>query len=392
MHAMNAREMFLAQMAFEKNAPIPKWEYGYWAGVVRQWYDAGLPKTVGIPDDLQGGLSVRAEVMGEKPGGFVDQDVHNYFHMDTGFKRVPVNNFVEPAFETQILEDHGRWILWRNAYGIIVKQLKDRSSPEAFMESPVSSMEDWERIRDERFSLNLEKRLPANFPALVEEYRNRDYPLMLGGGQGFYGSPRYLIGDERILRYLIKQPELILAINEHLCNLWIKLYDHVLKQVKPDVFLIWEDMCYRAGPMISPAMFDRFMLPYYKRLTGMVRDHGVKIIFVDTDGNFWKLIPHFLEGGVTGIFPVEVASGMELTELRKAFPRLQLMGGVDKQQLFKDPDHIDQYLERAIYPALGSGGIVPTVDHLVPLDTSWNSFVHYRRQLSRKIDELNSKS
>jgi len=389
---MNAREIFLAQMLFEKNAPVPKWEYGYWAGVVRQWYAAGLPQRTGIPDDLQGGLSVRAEVMGEKPGGFVDRDIHGFFQMDTGFKRIPANNFMCPQFDTEVLEDHGEWVLWRNPYGIVARQMKDRSSPESFIDCPVAGMEDWEKIRAERFSLNLAGRLPADWPALVREYQRRDYPLILGGGQGFYGTPRYLIGDERLLLYFIEQPELILAINEHLCNLWIELYDCILGQVKPDMFLIWEDMCYRAGPLISPAMFDKFMLPFYKRLTALLRDHGVRIIFVDTDGNFWKLIPRFLQGGVTGVFPVEVASGMEVVELRNTYPTLQLMGGVDKRVLFGENQDIDRYLENAIFPVLGSGGFVPTIDHLVPADTPWNAFVHYRTRLNKQIDEINSKS
>jgi len=38
-----------------------------------------------------------------------------------------------------------------------------------------------------------------------------------------------------------------------------------------------------------------------QRLTGMLRDHGVKIMVVDSDGYNWKLIPLFMEGGVTGM-------------------------------------------------------------------------------------------
>jgi len=192
---MNAREKFLSNMEFEQNAPQLKWEYGYWAGVVRQWYHGGLPDNTGVPDRLGSGEPVRAEVMGEKLGGFLDHDIHQHFNMDDGFKRIPVNNFLYPNFETEILEDHGDWILWRNQWGITCRQLKDRSSPEAFVRSPVQSWEDWEQIKDERLQPKLEDRLPENWPQLVEEYRNRDFPLIIGGGQGFYGSPRYLLGD-----------------------------------------------------------------------------------------------------------------------------------------------------------------------------------------------------
>jgi hypothetical protein len=36
---------------------------------------------------------------------------------------------------------------------------------------------------------------------------------------------------------------------------------------------------------------------------------GVKHIFVDTDGYCWDLIPLFLEGGATGMYPFETACG-----------------------------------------------------------------------------------
>ena len=58
--------------------------------------------------------------------------------------------------------------------------------------------------------------------------------------------------------------------------------------------------------------------------------------------------------------------------------------------LFKSKDKIDQYLETEIFSVLGSGGFVPTIDHLVPTDTSWKSFSYYRDRLNRKIDSINT--
>jgi hypothetical protein len=59
-------------------------------------------------------------------------------------------------------------------------------------------------------------------------------------------------------------------------------------------------------------MFLELILPCYKKLTGMLRDHGVKIMMVDSDGHIWKLIPLFLEGGVTCMGPMEVAAEMDV--------------------------------------------------------------------------------
>jgi len=384
---MNAREKFLASMSFEPGAPVLKWEYGYWAGAVRRWQREGLGVQQPIPESLGDGESVRAEGMGDKPSGFNDRAIHDLFGMDAGFRRVPLENFLDPPFPIEILEDHGDWVLRRNNMGILSRQRKDRATPEALLAGPVQNHQDWEKIKGERLQPNFEARLPANWSELVRAYRERDYPLILGGGQGFYGSPRYLVGDQRLLTLYYDDPKLILDINEHLCNLWIALYERVLEDITVDAALIWEDMCYKNGPLISPAMFERFMLPFYKRLTGLFRDYNIRVIFVDTDGNAWRLIPSFLQGGVTGLFPFEASAGMDVRQVRMAFPRLHMLGGVDKMKLIQGSQAIDEELDQKISPLLREGGYIPTVDHLVPPDVSWESFKYYRQRLNALIDD-----
>jgi uroporphyrinogen decarboxylase len=145
-------------------------------------------------------------------------------------------------------------------------------------------------------------------------------------------------------------------------------------------------MCYKNGPLISPAMFAKFMLPFYQRLTGFFRDHNIRIVFVDTDGNCWKLIPCFLEGGVTGLYPFEANAGMDVAAVRKAFPRLQMIGGIDKLEVIKGPSAIDAELDRKVAPILSQGGFIPTIDHLVPPDVSWANFSYFRAQLNAAIE------
>jgi uroporphyrinogen-III decarboxylase len=377
-------------MAFEPGIAGPKWEYGYWAAAVRRWYGEGFDTEHVIPDGMDGGESVRAEVMGYKKGGFVDVDIHRIFNLDTHQQRIPVDNFIFPKFKEVILEDHESIIILRDQWGIKKMQKKDHSAPERFLEAPVKTMEDWEKIKAERLQPNTPGRLPENWEELVEQYKQRDYPLILGGGQGFYGSPRYLLGDEEVLIDFIKKPELIHAINNHLCDMWIALYDRVLQDIKPDAVLIWEDMCYKNGPLISPRMMETFMIPYYKRLCGFLKENGVKVIHVDTDGDARKIIPLFLEGGVTGVFPLEVIAGMDVKALREEFPKLQLIGGVDKLNLISGKDAIDNELDNKIKPTLKKGGFIPTVDHLVPPEVSWGNFSYYRRRLNEIIDEIES--
>jgi len=386
---MNSREAFLSTMSFEPDAPVLKWEYGYWVGAIRRWMREGLVVKNPLPASLGDGDADRAEAMGEKLGGFCDDDIHEMFNMDEGFRRIPLNNFMYPAFPTQVLEDHGEWVMQVNKWGIVERANKENSSPPSFVRSPVQTWADWEVLK-ERLQPDLDKRLPTNWNDLVSSYEDRSYPLVLGGEQGFYGSPRYLIGDERLLTIFYDDPELVLAINEHLCNLWISIYDSILQQVDIDMALIWEDMCFKTGPLISPAMFRKFMLPYYQKLIHLFHDHGVKTIFVDTDGNCWKLIPLFLEAGVTGLYPFEVNAGMDVVKVRESFPRLQMIGGINKMALYGGSADIDKELDYKLGSIIGLGGFIPTIDHLVPMDVSWQAFRHYRSRLNGVIDNINS--
>ncbi len=104
----------------------------------------------------------------------------------------------------------------------------------------------------------------------------------------------------------------------YLVDFWTEVYHPLLSKIKPDCFLIWEDMCYKTGPLISPEIFKEFMLPAYKKFTALLKGNGVDIIIVDTDGNCWELIPVFIEGGDTQrLLPLGTVS-----EINKAVKRV----------------------------------------------------------------------
>ena len=392
---MNARERFLAVMSFEPVDRALMWESGYWVGAVRRWYREGLPRHVGVPDwaedgnMVSSGLSpVNAPTLREDhpSHGFVDGDVRRFFGLDEVMVAVPLNYYLYPAFEPEILEDHGEWVLQRTANGIIERNRKDRSGFPGWVRGPVAGREDWERVKAERLRPTLEGRLPEDWPTWVAEFRERTYALSIGGcPAGFYGALRHLLGQEQVLMAFYDEPELVQDIIDHLVEFWVALYDQALDQVDVDVCFMWEDMCYRNGPLISPQFFRDFMLPNYRKVTACLRDHGVSAIMVDTDGDARELIPLFVEGGVTIMYPLEPPAGMDVVELREAYPRLGLMGGIDKRVLARGRAAIDEELERKIPLSLERGGYIPYLDHQAPPDIPWENFRYYRQKLSAMI-------
>ncbi len=311
--------------------------------------------------------------------------------MDDGFERVPVNLLFNPPFETTLLDEDEEHRIIIDDMGITKQVRKDETSIPRFIEWPIKNKQDWERVKFERLNPDIEKRLPGNLKPLIERYKDRDFPLTIGGfPQGFFGTIRFFMGDEILFTSYYDQPELVHDINSTLCDLWIKSISVVLDfGIDLDCVDIWEDMAYRNGSLISPAHFQKFMSPYYRKLTDFLTSRGVTNVWVDTDGNCWDLIPLFLECGVTGLSPMEVQSGMDVVEVRKRYPTLQMYGGMDKRVPAKGKTAIDQELDSKIPFMLKQGGYIPYLDHLIPPDIPWDNFVYYRNRLNKLIHREN---
>jgi len=385
---MNARERFLAVMEFNTDTRTLKWEMGYWIGALRRWYKEGLPKKHGVEDTWLDGDSATGPANAWWMERARDLDVLQALDLDDGIERIPVNNIFAPKFQEEIIEEHEDWFIRRDEYGILRKEARGRQSLPRYLGWPVSNRDDWEKLKAERLRPTLDDRLPDYWPYFVVRSKTRSWPNAIAGFPGgFFGTPRNLLGEENLLLSYYDNPELIRTIINDLCDFWIALYDKVLDQVDADLALIWEDMSYKTGPLISPKLVREFMLPAYKKLTGFFRDRGIKHILLDTDGDCWLLIPIFLEGGITGLYPFEVNANMNVVEVRKAFPRLQIMGGLDKVQLAKGKEAIDRELAAKVPFMLKHGGYVPHVDHHVPPDVSWENFVYYRTKLNKMIEK-----
>lgn len=147
----------------------------------------------------------------------------------------------------------------------------------------------------------------------------------------------------------------------------------------------FEDVSMGTGSMISPAVFREFMQPYYRRLCSFLRSRKVEVILVDTDGDCTELVPLFLESGVTGLYPMETSTGLDILRLRRLYPRLQMLGGVSKYAVAGGAQAIDRSL-RTVRELLRTGGYVPFVDHSVPPAVSWRDFQYYRTKLNALLD------
>lgn len=409
---MNLRQRFLEVMRFNRDVHSVKWEFGYWGETMKNWYESGLPQhnypklptQVTTPTSslyipawtcrsktvLPSGIGVMAGGLYWPTQGFpLDTDVRDHLGMDATQQMMDVNLHFCPMFESRTVAEDQDSLTYTDIDGVTRKFLKAQATIPAGMDWPIKDKAGWEKLKSERLNLsNVKDRFPAHWSELLNEYRNRDYPLAIGGYPfGLFGTPSHLLGYEKLFELYYDDPALVHDVQNTFTEVWLATFEEVLAQVEVDHIHFWEDISFGKGPMVSPSIVREFMMPYYKRIIDFLNARGVEIILLDTDGDCNALIPLYLEVGVTGMYPFEAHCGMDIVKIRQQYPELQIMGGIPKAEIAKGRTAIDAAL-RPAEEVLRTGGYIPFGDHFIPPDVSWEDFVYYRTRLNEMIDRI----
>ena len=126
-------------------------------------------------------------------------------------------------------------------------------------------------------------------------------------------------------------------------------------------------------------------MPYYGQLIANIKsrqlDRARHLYFhVDTDGYAPAVIPLYQELGMDVMSPFEVASNCDVVQLGEEYPELAMFGGVDKRELAKGRAAIDRLVDRIFPPMRRRGGYIPTCDHGVPEEVSYQDYLYYRKR------------
>ena len=284
---------------------------------------------------------------------------------------------IVPVFEIRTLEEDERSRVETTFGGQTVRVSKEFPwRMPTYLDHPVKDRATWNQYKW-RLDPDTPERWPSDWDGFVKQRNSEDTPVCLLAG-GFFGPLRSMTGLEPLLLLFYDDPILLEEIMDTVLHLEMEVAKRVLKSMKIDMVRFWEDMAYKTGPMISPEMFRKFMLPRYQKLCDLFRSHGVDLIHVDSDGNIEKLIPLWLEAGVNFHWPLEVAAGMDAVALRKKYGKqLTLVGNIDKQVFPKGKDAIrDEVMSKVPY-LIETGGYFPSLDHNVPPDVPFAGFKYY---------------
>jgi hypothetical protein len=360
---LNNRERFYATMHYQPRDRSPICDFGYWDETIVIWYDQGLPRDV-----------IQTE----------DEVFHEFFGMDFPIRRagsaVDVEVGLFPQFEEKVVEDRGDHEVIQQKDGVRVLRKKFMSSIPKHLDHLLVDRASWNKYYKPRLDPTNPDRFPADWNERVTSWLDlqRDYPLFLGGGS-LYGWLRNWMGLDSLSYVVHDDPAWFEEMVSTVADCITGALTPVLQTgAQFDACGMWEDMCYRAGPLLSPKHFKQFLVPHYRRITDLLHRYDVDVVWVDCDGKIDALVPLWLEAGVNCMFPVEVGTwGADPLELRKQYGKdLLMMGGFDKRILARSEIEIEREVHR-LTPLVEEGGYIGFCDHLVPPDVPLANYMFY---------------
>jgi hypothetical protein len=317
---MNSRERFLKTMLYDKPDRVPYFQEGIREEVFREWSKQGL----------------------SSPGGLASQ-----FPID-GREELEIDGYPRPGF-----------IRW-----------------------PVS-ISRLDGLRRRLRPNNL--RLPDNWRRKAHLWSTRQDTLMLEVHHGFFLTMG--VNDWKrfyqVMEALTDQPQYITDVMRIEAEMAAILTERFLSEVKIDAAIFSEPIGGNNGSLISPRMYERFVLSTYVPILEILKRHGVEVIILRTYANARVLIPSMLKFGFNCLWACETnAEAMDYRSIRNEFGRdLRLIGGIDLDMLREGREAIRREVEEKVPPLLAQGGYVPLADGRVRVDIPLENYLYYRKLL-----------
>jgi len=379
---MTPRERVKAVINHQKPDVLP-WIEAFDDGNLVTWFRQGLPVDELIAMEWR--VFEDGQLLFNWPGlkGF---SPHAYFGCDGLVGCVlPIDIGPIPRYKLKVLEEDERYIRILTETGAIAKRIRKAErlwyDMPMYTEFPVKDKKTWEEYK-KRLDPSEPKRYPKDWNSeeyltALERYQQGVTMLRFNG---FYGFGAELMGIVPFNLAFYKNPELIIDMAQHWEYYIIETIREAVETLKDQIDIIfwWEDMANKRGPLLSPKLFKEFCLPHYKKVTGFLNKNGIDRIMVDCDGNVKPILDLLIEGGIRGLWPLEVNSGMDAVELGKKYGnKLFMVGNLDKREVAKGGEAMKREVDSKVSVLKEMGGYIPGVDHIIHPEFTLEKFREY---------------
>lgn len=203
--------------------------------------------------------------------------------------------------------------------------------------------------------------------------RRYDGYAILYGFADVWQRPALVRGWAPFFEDMVERPEWAHALCRRFTDFYLEDYTRAQRASdgRIDLFLLISDLGGQRGPLISPAMFREFALPYIRAMIERIHELGGAVLF-HSCGNVASFLPDLIAAGVDILDPIQpVAPEMEPERLRAEYGgRLCFHGGLDTQRLlpFGSPEEVRAEAARYCATLGADGGYILAPAHLFQPD------------------------
>ena len=299
-----------------------------------------------------------------------DADFADYFGLD---RTVGVGGDNGPRYKTKMIEETDEYTIRCDSWGTTAKNWKHASSTPHWIARTIVDRKSWEAARA-RMVMTRDRidwdRLKKHYPL----WRANDWWIQGNLWFGFDVTHARVVGTERLLIWMVEDPELVIDVFSTELDCSLQLLDMIWDEGYTFDSIIWpDDMGYRNGTFFSLNMYREILKPLQKRAIEWAHAKGI-MAHLHSCGNINAFVPELVEIGLDALNPLEVKAGMDPVHLKKTYgDRLVLHGGLNAM-LWDDRDRIEAEIRRLLPALKENGGYIFQEDHSIPDSVSLEDF------------------
>ena len=167
---------------------------------------------------------------------------------------------------------------------------------------------------------------------------NRAVMGLFGGN--LFEVPQFLYRIDKYFMHLVEHPEACERLSEALCSFYLPRLEKWLRAVSPyiDVILFGDDLGGQNGPLLSPAMYRRFLKPWHRALWKRVKELAPHVcVHLHCCGGIEPLLNDLIDAGLESSNPVQITcAGMDPAHLKRTYGDRFVFwgGGCDTRHVF----------------------------------------------------------
>ena len=160
--------------------------------------------------------------------------------------------------------------------------------------------------------------------------------VLSGTWAPFFHNACDFFGMENYFIKMHTDPAIVEAVTERIVDFYLQVNEKWFDIIgdRMDAIFFGNDFGSQLDMLISPEMFDKFVMPYFKKITHQAKKRGYKVV-LHSCGAVESVIPRLIEAEVDALHPIQAkARNMDAENLAKKYKNdIVFIGGVDTQDL-----------------------------------------------------------